>query len=52
VPALYVGLAGLLMADLLVLKPAYTWPGLGLVLLGVPVYAWWHRGACPEAGGV
>ncbi|MEB3329719.1 MAG: amino acid permease [Candidatus Sericytochromatia bacterium] len=51
VPALYLGLAGLLMADLLVLKPAYTWPGLGLVLLGVPVYAWWRRGACPAGEG-
>jgi APA family basic amino acid/polyamine antiporter len=47
-PALYLGLAGLLMVDLLVLKPAYTWPGLGLVLLGVPVYLGWRRG-CPEA---
>jgi len=24
-------------------KPQYTWPGLLLVLLGVPVYAVWRR---------
>ncbi len=25
---------------LLIYKPNYTWPGLGLILLGVPVYFW------------
>jgi APA family basic amino acid/polyamine antiporter len=38
VPALYIVLASLIMIDLLIYKPAYTWPGLGLVLLGVPIY--------------
>ncbi len=37
-PALYVLLASALCIDLLVLKPLYTWPGLGIVALGIPVY--------------
>jgi len=28
-------------------KPQYTWPGLILVVLGIPVYLIWKRGA-PE----
>ncbi|MEB3196537.1 MAG: APC family permease [Candidatus Sericytochromatia bacterium] len=42
IPALYVALASLLLVDLLVFKPTYTWPGLAIVLLGVPVYAAWQ----------
>jgi len=34
--------AGALMADLLVVKPRYTWGGLLIVLSGVPVY-WYLR---------
>jgi APA family basic amino acid/polyamine antiporter len=45
VPALYIILATLIMIDLLIFKPAYTWPGLGLVLTGLPVYFLWHRKA-------
>jgi APA family basic amino acid/polyamine antiporter len=45
VPALYILLAGVVSALLLVYKPRYTWPGLGLVLLGVPIYAFWRRSA-------
>ncbi len=41
-PALYVALATLVMLDLLWVKPAFTWPGLGIVLTGVPVYYFWH----------
>lgn len=42
-PALYVVLAG--GVDLLLLfdKPNYTWPGLTIVLLGIPVYFFWTR---------
>jgi APA family basic amino acid/polyamine antiporter len=34
-------------------KPQYTWPGLIIVLLGIPVYLFWSRsarahGAAPE----
>jgi APA family basic amino acid/polyamine antiporter len=38
VPALYIIAATALMADLLIMKPAYTWPGLLIALSGVPVY--------------
>ncbi len=44
-PALYIGLAGLIEILLLIYKPMYTWPGLIIVLLGVPVYFLWHRRA-------
>jgi APA family basic amino acid/polyamine antiporter len=37
-PALYIAAAGLIEILLLLYKPSYTWPGLILVLLGVPVY--------------
>ena len=43
VPALYILAAAAIAVDLLILKPAYTWPGLGIVLLGVPVYFAWTR---------
>jgi APA family basic amino acid/polyamine antiporter len=43
VPALYVVLCAAIMLDLLVVKPLYTWPGLGIVLTGVPVYFLWRR---------
>ncbi len=37
-PALYIAAAGLIEILLLLYKPSYTWPGLILVLLGVPIY--------------
>ena len=45
VPALYVGLCAAIMLDLLIVKPLYTWPGLILVLSGIPVYFWWRAAA-------
>lgn len=42
VPALYVIVASLISLDLLLVKPRYTWPGLVIVLLGLPVYWYWH----------
>lgn len=42
-PALYVLLAGLVMLDLLWVKPRFTWPGLIIVLSGVPVFFLWRR---------
>lgn len=42
-PALYIVAAGVIEALLLVYKPSYTWPGLMLVVLGVPVYWVWRR---------
>jgi APA family basic amino acid/polyamine antiporter len=45
-PLVYIAIAGLIEVLLLLYKPAYTWPGLIIVLLGVPVYFLWRR---PEA---
>lgn len=42
-PGLYVLLAGVIMLDLLFVKPTYTWPGLLIVLTGAPVYFFWRR---------
>jgi len=42
-PALYVFLCAVIMLDLLVVKPRYTWPGLIIVLTGIPVYFLWRR---------
>lgn len=41
-PALYIVVAGLIEILLLIGKPSYTWPGLILVMLGVPVYYIWR----------
>jgi APA family basic amino acid/polyamine antiporter len=43
VPALYVFLCAVLALDLLVVKPIYTWPGLIIVLTGIPVFFLWRR---------
>ncbi len=40
-PALYILMAVFLEIQLLRYKPQYTWPGLIIVLLGLPVYAIW-----------
>ncbi len=40
-PALYILLAGAISLDLLIFKPAFTWPGLIIVVLGIPVYYLW-----------
>jgi APA family basic amino acid/polyamine antiporter len=37
-PALYIVLASAFCLILLVYRPANSWPGVGLVLLGIPVY--------------
>jgi APA family basic amino acid/polyamine antiporter len=41
-PALYVVATGLICINLLIEKPLYTWPGLIIVALGVPVYFVWR----------
>ena len=49
-PVLYIAAALAISVDLLILKPAYTWPGLGIVLFGIPVFYAWKvsRPARPE----
>ena len=42
-PAVYVLLAALVMVDLLVVKPRFTWPGLMIVVTGVPVFFLWKK---------
>ena len=42
-PALYIGVTTAIMLDLLVVKPDYTWPGLLIVLSGIPVFYFWRR---------
>jgi APA family basic amino acid/polyamine antiporter len=37
-PALYIALAGFICILLFIYKPKFTWPGLGIVLLGIPIY--------------
>jgi APA family basic amino acid/polyamine antiporter len=41
-PALYIVMAVFIEFQLLRYKPQYTWPGLIIVLLGIPVYAIWR----------
>jgi APA family basic amino acid/polyamine antiporter len=47
-PALYIVIAGLIEILLLKYKPDYTWPGLIIVLLGVPVYFLWRTNLSGE----
>jgi APA family basic amino acid/polyamine antiporter len=42
-PAVYIAMATWVCVVLLRYKPQYTWPGLILVLIGVPVYLVWKR---------
>ena len=43
IPALYILTTLLIMVILLIYKPNYTFPGLGIVLLGIPVFYLWRR---------
>lgn len=43
VPALYIAGAAAILIVLVVYRPATTWPGFLIVLLGLPVYAAWTR---------
>jgi APA family basic amino acid/polyamine antiporter len=42
-PGIYIVMAAWICIVLLRYKPQYTWPGLVLVLLGIPVYLLWSR---------
>ncbi len=50
-PALYILMAVWICIVLLRYKPQYTWPGLVLVLLGIPVYLLWPRARADRAQG-
>ncbi|HEX9579649.1 MAG TPA: amino acid permease [Gemmatimonadales bacterium] len=47
-PALYLVLMSLVGLNLLINKPLFTWPGLLIVALGVPVYFVWRRVVGPQ----
>jgi len=49
-PAVYIVMATWICVVLLRYKPQYTWPGLLLVLLGVPVYAVWRKAGIRDKG--
>ncbi len=51
-PAVYILLALFIDGVLLLYKPRYTWPGLIIVLLGIPVYLLWSRGAAARRAGL
>ena len=48
-PILYLLLTGTILVVLLLEKPLYTWPGLLIVALGIPVYFLW-RGRAGRSG--
>jgi APA family basic amino acid/polyamine antiporter len=43
IPAFYILVIVMVMIILLIYKPNYTFPGLGIVLLGIPVFFIWKR---------
>ena len=52
-PAIYIVMAIFIDVVLLLYKPQFTWPGLIIVLLGIPVYyAWRWRRTATEASAV
>lgn len=50
VPAVYMAGATFILGMLFVYRPATTWPGMGIVLLGLPVYFTWRRRADRRSG--
>ena len=43
VPALYIVGAATILVVLFVYRTATTWPGLVIILLGLPAFMWWNR---------
>jgi APA family basic amino acid/polyamine antiporter len=43
IPAIYILTTSFIMVILLIYKPNYTFPGLIIVILGIPVYYVWKR---------
>jgi APA family basic amino acid/polyamine antiporter len=50
IPGLYVAGAGAVLGVLFVYRPSTTWPGLAIVLLGLPAYWLFQRSAKRRAG--
>jgi len=50
-PAIYIVMALFIDVVLLRYKPQYTWPGLIIVLLGIPVYYLWSRHSARAVAG-
>jgi basic amino acid/polyamine antiporter, APA family len=48
VPALYIAGAATILVVLFVYRTATTWPGLVIILLGLPAFLWWNRQNRPE----
>ena len=50
-PMLYVIAASIICVSLLIYKPKFTFPGLGIMLLGIPIYyfVWKHKHVIEEA---
>jgi APA family basic amino acid/polyamine antiporter len=46
-PGAYIALTAAMCTNLLIERPRYTWPGLAIVAIGVPVYRAWRRGERP-----
>jgi APA family basic amino acid/polyamine antiporter len=43
IPILYIVVTSVIMVILLIYKPDYTIPGIGIVILGIPVFYLWKR---------
>jgi APA family basic amino acid/polyamine antiporter len=43
IPSIYVLITVTIMVVLLIYKPDYTFPGLGIVILGIPVFYLWRK---------
>lgn len=43
IPAIYILTTVTIMVILLIYKPGYTFPGLGIVILGIPVFYLWRK---------
>ena len=50
IPAIYILTTSFIMVILLIYKPNYTFPGLILVVLGIPVYYLWKKYSHSPAG--
>lgn len=50
-PMLYIVAASIICISLLIYKPKFTFPGLGIVLLGIPIYyfVWKHKHVVEES---